>query len=70
MPFETAPMGAKRIAVIGGGISGMEPLMSYAILIKWCCLKPLQSSAATRARLWPARTVTYQLILGFWSSMT
>ena len=23
MPFETAPMGAKRIAVIGGGISGM-----------------------------------------------
>ena len=23
MPFETAPLGAKRIAVIGGGISGM-----------------------------------------------
>lgn len=23
MPFENAPVGAKRIAVIGGGISGM-----------------------------------------------
>ena len=23
MPFETAPLGAKRVAVIGGGISGM-----------------------------------------------
>ena len=70
MPFETAPLGAKRVAVIGGGISGMGAAYELRIHTKWFCLKPPQSSAATHGPQWPVRTAIYRWTLDFWFSMT